>query len=48
MKKADADSKVERMQNHPGANMEPRDFERITAALLVARCARCHNGKARS
>ena len=33
---------VERMQNHPGANIPPREFERITASLLVARCARCH------
>jgi cytochrome c553 len=33
---------VERMQNHPGADIPPRQFERITASLLVARCARCH------
>jgi hypothetical protein len=33
---------VERMQNHPGANIPPSEFERITASLLVARCARCH------
>jgi hypothetical protein len=30
------------MQNHPGADIPPREFERITASLLVARCARCH------
>jgi hypothetical protein len=33
---------VERMQSHPGANIPPTEFERITASLLVARCARCH------
>ena len=33
---------VERMQNHPGANIPHGEFERITASLLVARCARCH------
>ena len=33
---------VERMQNHPGANIPPSELERITASLLVARCARCH------
>ena len=33
---------VERMQTHPGANIPPAEFERITAALLVVRCARCH------
>jgi cytochrome c553 len=33
---------VERMQNHPGANIPPVEFERISASLLVARCARCH------
>ena len=33
---------VERMQNHPGANIQPAEFERIAASLLVLRCARCH------
>jgi cytochrome c553 len=33
---------VERMQTHPGADIPPGEFERITASLLVARCARCH------
>jgi len=33
---------VERMQTHPGANITPGEFERISASLLVARCARCH------
>jgi len=33
---------VQRMQSHPGANIPPGEFERITASLLVARCARCH------
>jgi len=34
---------VERMQNHPGADIPAGEFERITASLLVARCARCHS-----
>ena len=42
MEPAEVQRTVERMQNHPGANIEPRDFERITASLLIARCARCH------
>ena len=33
---------VERMQNHPGANIPQGEFERIAASLLVVRCARCH------
>ena len=33
---------VERMQNHPGANIPPGELDRIAASLLVARCARCH------
>jgi len=33
---------VERMQNHPGANISPGEFDRIAASLLVVRCARCH------
>lgn len=28
---------------NPGANISPREFERIAASLLVVRCARCHN-----
>lgn len=34
---------IERMQNHPGANISQSDFDRIAASLLVLRCARCHN-----
>src|SRR4029453_8344326 len=34
---------IERMQNHPGANISQGDFERIAASLLVLRCARCHD-----
>jgi hypothetical protein len=30
------------MQTHPGANIPTHEFDRITASLLVARCARCH------
>jgi hypothetical protein len=33
---------IERMQTHPGADISPRDFERIAASLMVVRCARCH------
>jgi hypothetical protein len=33
---------VERMQNHPGANIALGEFERIAASLLVVRCARYH------
>jgi mono/diheme cytochrome c family protein len=33
---------VQRMQTHPGADIAPRDFERIAASLMVVRCARCH------
>jgi len=42
MEPAEIQRTVERMQNHPGANIPPGEFERITASLLVARCARCH------
>jgi cytochrome c553 len=42
MEPSEVQRTVERMQNHPGANIPPGEFERITASLLVARCARCH------
>jgi cytochrome c553 len=42
MEQADLQRTVERMQSHPGADIPPGEFERITASLLVARCARCH------
>ena len=42
MEPAEVQRTVERMQSHPGANIPPGEFERITASLLVARCARCH------
>jgi hypothetical protein len=42
MEPAEVQRTVERMQSHPGANIAPDQFERITASLLVARCARCH------
>ena len=42
MEPAEIQRTVERMQTHPGANIAPAEFERITASLLVARCARCH------
>lgn len=42
MEPSEVQRTVERMQTHPGANIPPGEFERITASLLVARCARCH------
>jgi hypothetical protein len=42
MEPSEVQRTVERMQGHPGANIPPGEFERITASLLVARCARCH------
>ena len=42
MEPADILRTIERMQNHPGANIQPAEFERIAASLLVLRCARCH------
>jgi mono/diheme cytochrome c family protein len=42
MEPSEVQRTVERMQSHPGANIPPGEFERITASLLVARCARCH------
>lgn len=42
MEPSEVQRTVERMQSHPGANIPPAEFERITASLLVARCARCH------
>src|SRR4029450_14092944 len=42
MEPAEIQRTVERMQNHPGAGIPPGEFERITASLLVVRCARCH------
>ncbi len=43
MEPSEVQRTVERMQTHPGANIPPGEFERITASLLVARCARCHD-----
>src|SRR5262245_38866240 len=43
MEPAEIQRTVERMQSHPGANILPAEFERNTASLLVARCARCHD-----
>jgi len=43
MEPADIQRTIERMQNHPGANIPQGEFERITSSLLVIRCARCHD-----
>lgn len=43
MEPAEIQRTIERMQNHPGANIPRGEVERITASLLVVRCARCHN-----
>ncbi len=42
MEPTDIQRTVERMREHPGAQISPGEFERITASLLVLRCARCH------
>jgi hypothetical protein len=42
MEPAEIQRVVQRMQNHPGANIAPNQFERIAASLMVVRCARCH------
>jgi len=34
---------VERMQTHPGANIPEGELERISASIMVVRCARCHD-----
>jgi hypothetical protein len=43
MEPADIQRTIERMQNHPGANIGQDELERITASVLVLRCARCHD-----
>jgi hypothetical protein len=43
MEPTEIERTIERMQNHPGANIPQDEFERITASLLVLRCARCHS-----
>jgi uncharacterized membrane protein len=43
MEPAEIQQTIERMQSHPGANISRSEFERITASLLVVRCARCHS-----
>ena len=43
MEPAEIQRTVERMQNHPGADIPPGELARISASLLVARCARCHD-----
>jgi cytochrome c553 len=42
MEPAEVQRTIERMQSHPGANIPEREVERISASLLVLRCARCH------
>jgi hypothetical protein len=42
MEPAEIQRTIERMQTHPGANIQPGEFDRIAASLLVLRCARCH------
>src|SRR5262245_25541166 len=43
MEPAQIQSTIERMQSHPGANISRGEFDRISASLLVLRCAGCHN-----
>jgi hypothetical protein len=40
---AQLQSAIARMQSHPGADIKPNELERITASMLVLRCARCHD-----
>jgi hypothetical protein len=42
MEPAEIQRTIERMQSHPGADIQPGELERIAASLLVVRCARCH------
>ena len=42
MEPAEIQRTVERMQSHPGGDIPPSELARISASLLVARCARCH------
>ena len=42
MEPAEIQRTVERMQSHPGADIPRAEFDRVTASLLVLRCARCH------
>jgi hypothetical protein len=42
MEPAQIQRTVERMQTHPGADIPARELERISASLMVVRCARCH------
>ena len=43
MEPAEMQRTIERMQSHPGGQYPAKiEMERITASLLVARCARCH------
>jgi hypothetical protein len=42
MEPAQIQRTVERMQTHPGANIQPSELDRISASLMVVRCARCH------
>ena len=42
MEPAEIQRTLQRMQNHPGADISPGESERIAASLLVVRCARCH------
>src|SRR5215510_778050 len=41
MEPAEIRRTIDRMQDHPGANISPGEFEGIAASLLVVRCARC-------
>jgi mono/diheme cytochrome c family protein len=43
MEPADIQRTIQRMQSHPGANIGQGELERITASVLVLRCARCHD-----
>ena len=42
MEPAQIQRTLERMQNHPGADIATEDLDSIAASVLVLRCARCH------
>ena len=42
MEPAQIQRTVARMQTHPGADIPASELDRISASLMVVRCARCH------
>jgi mono/diheme cytochrome c family protein len=42
MEPAEIQRTIERLPSHTSVNIPKEEMERITASLLIARCARCH------